>query len=305
VQPWLTLDVGVVAELARGGTVAWNTASPRIAAALTPAGIRRLTLRAGYARLYAPLAGRYLDFGDPNSLGGEEYQWTDINHDGRYQAGETGPLIMRFGGPYSSIDLALRPPHADEVNLGAEVSAAWESHGSRVAFPARREGPASRPWTRSSRVGLPSGRGERPRSRRPAGDLRRSIARGVRAATGFVRPGRYLLTNPRGLSTVAEGVVTEAGGQWRGYSARASFMAVQSTGPTNPGNSPIENDPGAIGSLDADPNASINASGRQFFDRAYVGKAQFVGKLPRFLGGMEWENSVTYMDGAAFGGSCW
>jgi len=300
VQPWLTLDVGVVAELARGGTVAWNTASPRIAAALTPAGIRRLTLRAGYARLYAPLAGRYLDFGDPNSLGGEEYQWTDINHDGRYQAGETGPLIMRFGGPYSSIDLALRPPHADEVNLGAEVSLPGKATARAWLF---RRGEKDRIAALDTGVPasdyLPVEVNDPGPDGLPGTFDDRSLAVYARQPASFGQD-RYLLTNPRGLSTVAEGVVTEAGGQWRGYSARASFMAVQSTGPTNPGNSPIENDPGAIGSLDADPNASINASGRQFFDRAYVGKAQFVGKLPRFLGGMEWENSVTYMDGAAF-----
>ena len=110
----------------------------------------------------------------------------------------------------------------------------------------------------------------------------------------------YLLTNPPGLSAQTQGMVAEAGSRWRGYSAHASLMAVETTGPTNPGNSPLENDPGVVGSLDSGPNAAINASGRQFFDRAYVGKAQFLGQLPRFLGGIEWENTVNYMDGAAF-----
>jgi hypothetical protein len=110
----------------------------------------------------------------------------------------------------------------------------------------------------------------------------------------------YLLTNPPGLSSMAQGLVLEAGNQWRGYSAHATFMAVETSGPTNPGNSPLENDPGVIGALDSNPNADINASGRQFFDRAYVGKAQFTGSLPRILGGIQWDNTVVYMDGAAF-----
>ncbi len=75
VAPWLTADVGAVADLARGGAVAWNAVSPRAGIALTPPGFRRVTVRAGWARLYAPLAGRYLDFGNAASLGGAEYQW--------------------------------------------------------------------------------------------------------------------------------------------------------------------------------------------------------------------------------------
>src|ERR1019366_9495422 len=126
-QPWLPLDLAVVADLARGGAIAWNSVSPRAGFALTPGGFRRLTLRASYARLYAPLAGRYLDFGDPNSLGGLEYQWIDGNHDGHYQSGEMGPLLMRFGGAYSSVHPALRPPHADEFNLGAGISLPWKT----------------------------------------------------------------------------------------------------------------------------------------------------------------------------------
>ena len=110
----------------------------------------------------------------------------------------------------------------------------------------------------------------------------------------------YLLTNPPGLGDMTQGFVADAGGRWRGYEAHASFLAVETSGPANPGNSPLENDPGVIGTLDSSPNAEINTSGRQFFDRAYAGKAQFVGKLPRLLGGIEWESTVNYMDGAAF-----
>jgi hypothetical protein len=290
--PWLTLDLGLVADLARGGTIAWNTVSPRAGLALSPAAFRRLTLRAGYARLDAPLAGRYLDFGDPNSLGGSEYQWTGANRE--------GPLIMRFGGPDSSIDPALRPPHAGEVNLGAEVSLPWKSFARARLF--RRE---EKDRIAALDTGVPASDYLPVQIDDPGPDGLpgtfddQSLTVYARQPASFGQD-RYLLTNPPGLSALAEGMVAEAGGQWRGYGAHATFMAVETSGPTNPGNSPLENDPGVIGSLDSDPNAGINASGRQFFDRAYVGKAQFTGKLPRFLGGILWENTVNYMDGADF-----
>ena len=289
--PWLTLDLGVVADLARGGVIAWNTVSPRAGLALTPGGFRRLTLRAGYARLYAPLAGRYLDYGDPHSLGGQEYQWT---------GGEMGPLIMRFGGPYSSIDPELRPPYADELNLSAQVSLPWKTFARTWLF--RRD---EKDRIAALDTGVPSSdylpvQVDDPGPDGLPGTFDDQLLTVYAQQPASFGQDRYLLTNPPGLSTRAEGMVAEAGSQWRDYTVRASFMAVKSIGPTNPGNSPLENDPGVIGSLFSDPNASIDASGRQFFDRAYVGKAQFLGKLPRFLGGIQWENTVNYMDGAAF-----
>ena len=299
-QPWLTLDLAVVADLARGGAIAWNSVSPRAGFALTPGGFRRLTLRASYARLYAPLAGRYLDFGDPNSLGGLEYQWIDGNHDGRYQPGEMGPLLMRFGGPYSSIDAALRPPHADEFNLGAGISLPWKT-SARTWFFRRDE----KNRIAAVDLGVPSSaylpvQVDDPGPDGLPGTFDDQLLTVYAQQPASFGRDRYLLTNPPGLRTLAEGMVAEAGSQWRDYTVHASFMAVKSTGPANSGNSPLENDPGVIGSLFSDPNASINAAGRQFFDRAYVGKAQFLGKLPRFLGGIQWENTVNYMDGAAF-----
>jgi hypothetical protein len=78
-------------------------------------------------------------------------------------------------------------------------------------------------------------------------------------------------------------------------------MAVKSFGPSNPGNAPVENDPGILGALYADPNTLVNATGRHVFDRAYVGKAQFTARLPKVLGRLEWSSVVNYMDGVVFG----
>jgi hypothetical protein len=299
-RPWLTADVGAVADLARGGPVSWHTVSPRLGLAFTPGNFRRLAFRAGYARLYAPLAGRYLDFAPFNGLGGAEYQWLPGNAGTGYQPPQLGPLVLRFGAPFSSIDPSLRPPNASEFNVAAEASLpgnttarAWlfrRDDRDRVAdldsgvpasdyLPIQIDDPGP--------DGLPGTFDDQP------------LTVYARQPSSFGQD-RYLLTNPSGLNSTAQGFVLQAGSRWRSYSAHASFMAVETSGPANPGNSPLENDPGAIGALDSNPNAGIDVSGRQFFDRAYIGKAQFLGQLPRWLGGIEWVNTVNYMDGAPF-----
>ena len=96
IASWLTANAGVAGDFAHGDRIAWNSLSGRVGLALTP--LSRLTVRAGSARSYAPLAGRYLDFGNPSSLGGDQYQWNDGNTDGIWQSSEQGSLVGRFGG---------------------------------------------------------------------------------------------------------------------------------------------------------------------------------------------------------------
>jgi hypothetical protein len=111
----------------------------------------------------------------------------------------------------------------------------------------------------------------------------------------------FLLTNPTGLRMMYEGLVAEVEGAWRFLYPRVSFMAVKSYGPTNPGNSAIENDAGVVGALFQDPNTAIHAAGRTYFDRAYVAKAELLAALPKRLSGIELANTTTYMDGLPFG----
>jgi len=299
--PWLTADVGAVANVARGGGVLWKTVSPRVGLALTPGRFRRVSVRAGYARLYEPLAARYLDFGGFNGVGGAEYQW--VANGGQpftLPYGQLGALVTRFGAPFSNIDPGLRPPHAGEFHLAAEVALAANTT-ARAWFFCREE----RNRIADVDTGVPASAYlpvaiDDPGTDGVAGTFDdQTLTVYARQPSSFGQD-RYLLTNPAGLDASAQGFVLEAGTRWRGYAAHASLMAVETSGPVNPGNSPLENDPGAIGALDSDPNAGIQAGGRQFFDRAYVGKAQFLGRLPRVLGGVAWENTVNYMDGASF-----
>jgi hypothetical protein len=258
----LSLDVGALVDFSRGSLpqqasrpdlIAWSSVSPRAGFAWQAPGFDRLRLRGAYFRLYAPLAGRYLDFGNPNSLGGTEYQWMDHNSDGRFQIGEEGTLLMRFGGPYSSISPSLHRPYADEFNVGAEYRLAHRTFASIHLF--RRD---DKQRLAAINTGVP------PQAFTPV-----TIADpGPDGIAGTFDDGelvvyeqdprtlgqdQYLLTNPAGLRMLYTGLVAEAGAEWRSLMLRASFMATKAFGPTNPGDAVFENDPGVVGALFSDP----------------------------------------------------
>jgi hypothetical protein len=316
VTRWLSFDVGLSADFSRGslpaqssplgafaparefaaqsGLIVWNSVSPRASVAWDVPHTHGLVLKGAYFRRQAPLAGRYLDFGNPNSLGGNVYQWTGANSD------ERGVLLRRFGGPYSSISPSLRRPYADEFDVGAEFPVARRSVASIHLF--RRDeknriaaidtGVAASAFTPVSIVDPgPDG---------IAGtyDDQQLTVYAQNPAT-FAQD-RYLLTNPAGLRMLNAGVAAEVGAEWRGVTAHASFVAEKSYGPANPGNAVYENDPGVIGALFMDPNTAIHASGRSFVDRAYVGKVQVRYQFPSARGGVEVATVVDYTDGLVF-----
>ena len=147
-----SIDLGVFADFSRGslpaqsspaGTfvpgrtfaaqpdlIAWNSISPRAGFAWVVPHAHHLLARGGFFQVYAPLAGIYLDFGNPNSLGGNQYQWNDLNGDGLFEPGEQGALLLRFGGPYSSISPTLR--RLTRINSISASSLRWRI-GARPA----------------------------------------------------------------------------------------------------------------------------------------------------------------------------
>jgi hypothetical protein len=285
---------------ARPDLIVWNSFSPRAGFAWQVPHARGLVLRGAYARLYAPLAGRYLDFGNPNSLGGLEYQWTAANANNGFLPDERGALVERFGGPYSSISPALQRPYSDNISLGMAVPLLRRSVASAYLF--RRDdknriaaidtGVPAQAFTPVSILdpgpdGLPG----------TFDDQRLTVYAQNPATLG---QDRYLLTNPPGLRMLNTGVVADAGTEWRSMTLHASFVAEKSYGPTNPGDAVFENDAGVIGALFLDPNTAIHADGRSYVDRAYVGKMQATYRLPSSWGGLELANAVDYMDGLVF-----
>ena len=316
----LSLDLGILADYSRGSIpaqgngqfvnpqpsvaqadlIAWNSVSPRAGLAWHVPHLERLVLRGAYFRLYSPLAGRYLDFGNPNSLNGNVYQWIDRNSDGMFEPGEQGALLTRFGGAYSSISPSLRRPYADEFNLGAEFTLAPRTFAGIHLF--RRD---DKQRIAAIDTGVPAS-GYTPVTIIDPGpdgilgtfDDRPLVVYDQNPAT--LGQDHYLLTNPPDLRTESTGFVAQVGSQWRTLAVHLSFTAERTYGPTNPGNAVFENDPGVIGALYMDPNTTVYAPDRSFTDRAYVGKMQASYRTPAAWGGIEVGSTVTYMDGLLF-----
>jgi hypothetical protein len=325
--PSLSFDLGALADFSRGSLpaqssppgafspartfaaqpdlIVWNSLSPRAGFAWQVPRSQGLVLRAAYFRLYAPLAGRYLDFGNPNSLGGNVDQWNAPNgiapnFNGLFQPSELGNLLLRFGGSYSSISPSLRRPYSDEFDLGAEFRLAPRSFASIHLF--RRD---DKDRIAAVDIGVPAQAFTPVPILDPGPDGIPGTFDDQRLTVYSQNPAtlgqdRYLLTNPAGLRMLNTGLVAEAGTAWRRLTFHASFVVEKSYGPTNPGDAVYENDPGVIGSLFLDPNTSIHAAGRSFVDRAYVGKIQAAYQLPRAWGGLEVSSVANYMDGLVF-----
>ena len=316
----LSLDLGILADFSRGSIPAsgneqfvhpqpavarpdlimWNGVSPRVGFAWQVPHVERLILRGAYFRLDSPLAGRYLDFGNPNSLNGNVYQWIDRGGDDDFQSGEEGALLARFGGVYSSISPSLHRPYADEFDLGAALTLAPRTYAAIHLF--RRD---DKQRIAAINTGVPASAftpvtiiDPGPSGILGAFDNRPLVVYDQNPAT--LGQDHYLLTNPSGLRTESTGFVAEAGSQWGSLAAHLSFTAERTYGPTNPGNAVFENDPGVIGALYMDPNTTAYAPDRSFTDRAYVGKMQASYRAPAALGSIELGSMFTYMDGLLF-----
>jgi hypothetical protein len=318
----LSLDLGALADFSRGSLppqssppgaftsartfpaqsdlIVWNNVSPRAGFAWQVPHSHGLILRGTYFRLYAPLAGRYLDFGNPNSLGGSVYQWIAASTGGSFRTSEQGSLLSRFGGPYSSISPSLRRPYSDEFDLGAEFRLAPRSVASIHVF--RRD---EKDRIAAIDTGVPANAFTPVSILDPGPDGIPGTFDDQRLTVYAQKPAtlgqdRYLLTNPAGLRMLNTGLLAEVGTQWRRLTLHASFAAEKSYGPTNPGDAVYENDPGVIGALFLDPNTAIHAAGRSLVDRAYVGKMQATYQLPRAWGGIVVASIADYTDGLVF-----
>jgi hypothetical protein len=318
----LSLDVGALADFSRGSVpaqssapgafvparsfaaqpdlIAWNSVSPRVGFGWQIPHLHSLVLRGTYFRLCAPLAGRYLDFGNPNSLGGSTYQWIAPNVDGAFQPSEQGSLLLRFGGPYSSISPSLRRPYSDEFDVGAQFRLAPLSVFSIHLFRRDEKNRIAAidtgvPASAFTSVSIPD-----PGPDGISGTFDDQTLTVFAQNPVTLGQDRYLLTNPAGLRMLNTGLLAEAGKDWRRLTLHASFVAEKSYGPTNPGDAFYENDPGVIGALFLDPNTTLHAAGRSFLDRAYVGKVQVRYLLPPAWGGIELASIANYTDGLVF-----
>ena len=276
IAPALSLDAALTADFARSSQIVWNSIAPRAGLEWRVPHSRGLILHGAFSRTYAPLAGRYLDFGDPNSLGGSVYL---------YQ----GPLVARFGGPYSSIDPSLRRPYADEFDIGARIVPLAPLSASIRLFRRDEERRLA-----AVNIGVPAQAFTPVSVLDPYDGQQLTVFEQNPATFG---QDRYLLTNPPGLREQNSGLLADLANRWRSLALHLSFAAEKSYGPTNPGDAVFENDPGVIGALFADPNTTLHAAGRSFLDRAYVAKAQVSYRLPAAI---ELSSVADYLDGLPF-----
>jgi hypothetical protein len=109
----------------------------------------------------------------------------------------------------------------------------------------------------------------------------------------------FLLTNPPGFRSSSQGIEALLNKELpKRWFLTLSFTAYKATGPASPGNGEFENDTGIAGSLFDNPNTLLNARGRLFFDRAYLGKLAAHGRAPL---GFSLGSVIRYSDGLPFG----
>jgi len=280
------------------GRVHWTTLEPRAGLAI-PLSFHGLSLRASWSRFGHLLQGRYLDFGNPAALGGQVFAWQDSNGDDQVQPQESSQLLRVFGGPHSGIDPGLKRPFTDEISVGFDWPLSRYVQGRARIFRRdvlRRVGVTDIAVPLSSydpTVIFDLGDDDDPEYPR---DDKTLILYNRKAST--LGQGYLLLTNPPGYGARSKGFEIEIakppGGRW---GASASFVAMETTAPTNPGNSALENDIGVIESFQTDPNSLLYASGVTYFDRGKFGRLHAYYRAP----GAVWLGIVAkYYDGLPF-----
>lgn len=275
-------------EFPEGATaILWRDAAPWAGLRFTPPFAARFRVAGHYRRTLKALAGRYLDFANPNSLSGEEFS-------------PDGKFLRRFGGAFSAVDPGLARPYTDEFAAGLQADLPLAISGRLRLF--RRD---DRRRLAAINTGVPEA-SYRPR---PYLDPGADFAPGTfddqvlqiweQDPRTFGRD-RFFLVNTS-LGSFSAGLVAELERRSPRHWWRLSFAAEKGYATTNPGNAPWENDAGVVGALLADPNTLVNATGRVYFDRAYLARFWGATRLPRSFGGLEAGLVVTYSDGLPFG----
>jgi len=279
----IRVDAGARIESTRGAardstqSIAWTSLVPRLGVNWIVDSRERLRVFGGAARYMHRLPLDYFSFGDPSALAGQVYRWNDVNVDGQFQSGERGVLIAAVGpccggGSTNQIDPDLKRPHTDELVAG--INARLGDWSLRVVGIQRRQhdliasvntGVTANDYVVRTIADVGEGFDD-------PGDDRRLIVYD-RTPSSFGQD-RYLLTNPdrhsgyyKSVEVTLEGKIAAAvRTRFDGSAYHAAALGA------NRGFAPNENDPGVIGELFENPNATTYARGHPFSDRGYVMK---------------------------------
>ncbi len=299
---WLALPVGLRVNTSTGSAVgpahgiSWTTLEPRLGAVM-PIGHTGLVLRASWSRYGHVLQGRYLDYGNPNALGGQILRWTDANGDGIAQPGEIGPLLQTFGGPYSGVNSGLRRPFTDELSFGAE-----KHIGAGFVVAVRFFRRDDHRLLAIDNLGVPFS-AYTPQSIPDPGFDPVVETPDQRFLTLYNRIpsalGQDFLVLANRFHSGYKGFEVSVTKQLRrNWEFSASYTAGRTLAFGGPGNQPFENDTGYLWKLATDPNTLFNAQARSAFDRSYTGKLAAYYAAPH---GFQLAAVASYYDGYPYG----
>jgi Carboxypeptidase regulatory-like domain len=299
---WLSLPIGLRIDTSTGQAngasngISWTTVQPRLGfvVPLWPPG---LVLQGSWSRYGHLLQGRYLDFGNPAALGAQVFAWQNSNGDGVAESQELGPLLRRFGGPYSAVAGNLARPYMDEISFGVQGN-----FGNRLTAYVRFFRRDDHRLIALENTGVPFSDYTPVQYTDPGNDGIYGTADDQVLTLYNEKPSALghdflLLTNP-GLRASYEGtqflVMARVRKSWE---FSVNFTAGKTAAHTAPGNNPFQDDTGFVGTLGIDPNTLVMSQGRTFFDRGYMGKITSYYSAPH---GFYLSAVATYFDGAPF-----
>ncbi len=304
--PALTVRAGARMEFDRGAArgsaekVRWATPLPRVWASWRPRADGQLVLTSGYGWYGHRLRLDTLAVGDPAGAAGVMYRWDDRNGDRRHTTSELTAVAAVgsccAGTSPGRIDQDLQRPTTREFVIGFEHGiGAWRWGINGVD---RRESDV----LVLANVGLTAADYTTRLVGDPGIDLNApvtapTLAIRSRNASSFLRDS-YLLANddgPAGRYQGAEIFVRRQAGRWRMDFGGTTYRA--EVAGANRGYRSDENDQGTLGEVQLDPNATLNARGRLFFDRAYVIKLSGDYRAP---GALDIGVASRYQDGQPF-----
>lgn len=301
---WVRLPLGLRLDSSSGQAagaatgIRWTTLEPR-AGLVLPLDRRGPVVRASWSRYAHILQGRYLDFGNPATIGGQVLTWQESNGDLAAQSPEISSLLRSFGGPYSALDRRLSRPFTDEVSVGLDQELGSGFHAAVRFF--RRD---SHRLIAATNIGVPPADYTPVQVPDPGNDgipgtVDDHLLTLYNRDPAALGRDSFLLTNPPGGHASFKGFEIRLNKPLdRRWAFSASFTAMRTLAATSSGNSVQENDWGFVGSLGADPNTYVLASSRTYFDRAFIGKATGYYVVP---GGLQLAAVVKYYDGLPFG----
>lgn len=267
----ITIDGGMRWEAVT--EAAWSNWFPRVSMRWSIVQNDRLSGVLGLGRYGHRLPLEVLNYADPAARGADVFRWNDLNGNGRFDAGEEGPLVSRVGARpagISEIDQHLQRPHLDEVLLGFEVrpSATW---AFRFDGLTRRERQlmalvnSGAPLSAYTVTAVPDVGGD---LLDPSDDQQLPVFN--RRPETFVAD-HYVLTNPAGLRTTFQGIELSVRHSGDRFWMIAGATAGRSSGPAaSRGFQLFENDDAIPGDVGSNPNASTFAQGSPFSDRSYT-----------------------------------